>query len=195
MAGLAERLLPVPAAVTPAAFWGRVAAYVFLLAWGWRLAGLGVAYGEINGSFAHLILLPFHEAGHVVFRPFGEFLAYLGGTLGQLLLPCVLTAALLRQNHDAFGASLGCWLLGVSLLDVAPYMYDALHPQLMLLSGAVGAEGGHDWIYLFTATGQMRNAQRIGRAAWALGVLVLALGNAWGACALYRQRLRLAQGG
>jgi hypothetical protein len=189
----ADYLFQVPARVQPAVFWARVLAFLCLAVWGWRLAGLSVAEGEMNGSFAHAILIPFHEAGHVIFRPFGEFLMYLGGTLGQLLMPAVLIVALLRQNGDAFGASLGLWLLGVSLLDIAPYMYDALHPRLMLLTGGIGVEGGHDWIFVFVALGWVGKAQTIARATWALGVAVLALANAWGAYMLYCQRQYLAE--
>ena len=32
---------------------------------------------------------------------------------------------MLRKNRDPFGAAIALWLFGVSMLDVAPYMYDA----------------------------------------------------------------------
>jgi hypothetical protein len=116
----------------------------------------------------------------------------LGGTLGQLLMPLVLAGALLLKNRDPFGASVGLWLVGVSLLDVAPYMYDALHPQLMLLSGATGEEGGHDWIYLFTSMGLLPRAQAIGAAVHKLGALLVLASLAWGAAVLWRQHARIA---
>ena len=31
--------------------------------------------------------LLFHEAGHLILRPFGDWLQFLGGTLGQLAFP------------------------------------------------------------------------------------------------------------
>ncbi len=40
-------------------------------------------------SFWHLVNLPFHEAGHLIFRPFGRLMTSLGGSLGQLLMPLV----------------------------------------------------------------------------------------------------------
>jgi len=98
----------------------------------------------------------------VVFRLFGQWIMVLGGTLGQLIMPAILGGALLFKNRDPFGASIGLWFFGVSLLDIAPYMYDALDPQLMLLSGTTGEEGGHDWIYLFTSVGLLGKAQIIG---------------------------------
>ena len=139
--------------------------------WGWVLIAQDYRVGEIGSSFLHGPLLLFHEAGHVIFRVFGEWVGVLGGTLAQLLLPAVIVVAFLWKNRDPFGAALGLWLLGVSLLDVAPYMYDALQPQLTLLNGSVGEEGGHDWIYLFESMGLRPRAQFIGAATHKLGAL------------------------
>jgi hypothetical protein len=118
--------------------------------------------GQMGSSFIHRPLLIFHEAGHVVFRLFGEWVTVLGGTLGQLIMPAILGGALLIKNRDPFGAAIGLWFVGVSLLDIAPYMYDALHPQLMLLSGMTGEDGGHDWIFLFSSLGLLQKSQFIG---------------------------------
>ena len=156
------------------------------------LVRLDYHVGEFAEAFLHRPLLVFHEAGHVVFRPFGEWLTVLGGTLGQLLMPLVLAGALLLRNRDPFGAAIGLWFFGVSLLDVAPYMYDALHPQLMLLSGTTGEEGGHDWIYLFSSMGMLPKAQVIGGLTHKLGTAVLLLSLAWGAWVLRLQCPRLS---
>ncbi len=43
----------------------------------------------ILNSFLHYIILPFHEAGHVFFRPFGRLITSMGGSLGQLIIPTV----------------------------------------------------------------------------------------------------------
>ncbi|MEO8120348.1 MAG: hypothetical protein ABI606_13650 [Rhodoferax sp.] len=96
------------------------------------------------------------------------------------------------MNRDPFGAAVGLWFLGVSLLDVAPYMYDALQPQLMLLSGSTGEAGGHDWIYLFSSLGLLPRAQLIGGLTHKLGALVLLLALGWAACLLRRQYSRVA---
>jgi hypothetical protein len=136
----------------------------------------------------------FHEAGHVLFRLFGEWMMFLGGTLGQLLMPALIVAAFLWKNRDPFGAAVGLWLLGVSLLDVAPYMYDALEPQLMLLSGRSGEDGGHDWIYLFDSMGLRPRAQAIGTLTHRLGSLVVLLSLAWAAWLLARQRQHIGSG-
>jgi hypothetical protein len=87
---------------------------------------------------------------------------------------------------------MGLWLLGVSLLDVAPYMHDALDPQLMLLSGRSGEDGGHDWIYLFESMGLLQRAPLIGALTHKLGALVILLALAWAAWVLALQRRRIA---
>lgn len=191
-AGLRDWLWHVPAQVDVTAFRLRVALLVAFAVWGVRLAWMDYREGEIMNSFIHGPLLVFHEAGHVAFRPFGEWVAVLGGTLGQLLMPAVLGAALLWKNRDPFGAAIGLWLFGVSVLDVAPYMYDALEPQLTLLGGGTGNDSFHDWIYLFDSVHQLRHAQRIGAFTHALGAAIVLLALAWGAGVLRLQRRRIA---
>jgi hypothetical protein len=155
--------------------------------WGMRLISMGIDEGEINSSFVHGPLLIFHEAGHVIFRPFGEFTMMLGGTLGQLLVPTILSAALLLKNRDPFGGSIGLWFLGVSFLDVAPYVYDALHPKLMLLTGTTGEDGPHDWIYILDAIGLRNQAQALGSLVHMLGAATIMIALAWGAAVLWKQ--------
>ena len=178
----------VPEQVDASAFKARVALLFAFAAWGLRLCWLDYRDGEIMNSFIHAPLLIFHEAGHVIFRPFGEWVAVLGGTLGQLLMPAVLGVALLWKNRDPFGAAIGLWLFGVSVLDVAPYMYDAWEPQLTLLGGGTGNDSFHDWIYLFDSVNQLHHAQRIGAITHALGVALILVAIAWGAALLRLQR-------
>ena len=191
-AGAESLLWHVPQRVDATAFKVRVGLLVFFAAWGLRLCWLDYRDGEIMGSFIHAPLLIFHEAGHVVFRLFGQWVAVLGGTLGQLLMPAILGGALLWKNRDPFGAAIGLWLFGVSVLDVAPYMYDAWEPHLTLLGGGTGDDSFHDWIYLFDSVNQLHHAQRIGAFTHALGVAIVLLGLDWGAGVLRLQRRHLA---
>ncbi|MEO8102778.1 MAG: zinc ribbon domain-containing protein [Betaproteobacteria bacterium] len=181
----------VPPRIEPAPFWSRLVLWLLFVLWGLRLMWMDHQTGEIGSSFLHGPLLVFHEAGHVIFRLFGEFMAVLGGTLGQLLMPAVLCGALLFKNRDPFGAAICLWLVGVSLLDVAPYVYDALHPQLVLLGGRTGEEGGHDWMYLLEATGQTRRAHSLGWLVHKLGALVMVISMAWAGWILWQQRGRM----
>ena len=160
--------------------WRLPMAAVFAV-WGVMLILMDYRDGEIGGSFLHRPLLVFHEAGHVLFMPFGEWMTVLGGTLGQLLMPAILAGALLLKNEDRFGAAMGVWLLGVSVLDVAPYIYDALHPQLMLLGGRTGEDGPHDWIYLLSSMGLLSRAQMLGALTHYLGALIVLGASIWSA--------------
>ena len=120
---LLGRLLYVPARVDSISFYGRCAAYLFFFVWGWRLYGLDIGDADIMGSFMHLIVLPIHEAGHVLFIPFGRFMTVLGGSLFQVLLPLVLMASFVfgfgGSRRDNPAASLMCGGPR-SIIDVAP---------------------------------------------------------------------------
>ena len=150
--------------------------------------------GEIGGSFMHNILLPIHEAGHVLFRPFGEFMMILGGSLFQIVFPFGIGIAFVVVNRDNFGAAICLWWTSVSLVDLSPYIYDALQPQLILLGGHTGEDGPHDWIYLLGTFGQIRNAQHWGAFAHVLGSVSVIASLAWAAAILWKQRGRINSG-
>lgn len=173
-------------------FYGRCIALVLLVIWSWFLFGYDYRDGEIGTSFMHNILLPIHEAGHVLFSPLGEFMMILGGSLFQLALPFAIGVAFIVINRDNFGAAIGVWWASVSLVDLSPYIYDALHPQLTLIGGGTGAnDGPHDWIYLLITLGQIDNAQRWGAFIHISGGLLMLAALVWGAAVLWRQRLQL----
>ena len=190
--GLGAWLWHVPERVDATAFKVRVALLVVFALWGLRLCWMDYRDGEMMTSFIHGPLLVFHEAGHVLFRLFGEWMTVLGGSLFQVLVPAILCGALLWKNRDPFGAAIGLWLVGVSVMDVAPCMYDAWEPQLTLLGGGTGNDSFHDWIYLFDSMNVLHRAQRIGGVTHAVGVGIAVLAVAWGARVLWLQRQRLA---
>jgi len=191
--GWLERLTHVPERVDVTAFRLRVLLLAALVLWSWFLLRMDYRTGDIMQSFLHRPLLVFHEAGHVVFMAFGEWISVLGGTLGQLLMPLVLAGALLLRNQDPFGAAIGLWFFGVSVLDVAPYVYDALEPRLMLLSGHTGAEGGgHDWMYLLDSMDLRHRARMLGGLVHTAGGATVLGALAWAGWLLLRQRRQLA---
>ena len=185
---LIATLLYVPRRTDPVGFWCRTVLLALFAVWGLRLIVLDYETGEMMSSFLHGPLLVFHEAGHVIFSFFGEFIMVFGGSLAQLLMPAIMAGALLLRNRDPFGAAIGTWLLGVSLLDLAPYVYDALQPELILLGGHTGAEGGHDWIYLLSATGLLQSAHGLGWLVHKSGAALILASLAWGAWILMQQK-------
>jgi hypothetical protein len=188
--GLRSLLLPPE----PKADWATVAAraaiFLVLLTWGIRLMSSTIAENAVGQSFLHLVNLPFHEAGHLLFRPFGAFMQSLGGTLGQLLMPAICCGVLLVQTRDPFGASVALWWFGENFLDIAPYVADARAGVLPLLGGNVGHSapyGFHDWEYLLTETGLLGMDHTLARASFALGCVIMLAALAWGAVLLHGQ--------
>lgn len=183
--------LPVETALAsgdPIRYYGRAAALLFVAIWGLRLIAMDYRGGETGGSFMHNIVLPIHEAGHVLFMPFGEFMTILGGSLFQVALPLAIGAAFLLRQRDAFGAAICLWWAGASLVDLAPYIWDSLSPQLILLGGHTGEDGPHDWIYLLERLGALRRAHAWGAAAHHLGTLMMLGGVGWGGWWLWQER-------
>jgi hypothetical protein len=167
---------------------GRGVLLVALALWSLSFFAMAMDGDRLAASFMHLVHLPFHEAGHIVFMPFGSLLTALGGTLMQLLVPLLCAGALLRRL-DRFGAAVGLWWTGQSLMDIAPYVADARALRLMLLGGHTGAEvEGHDWEAILSTLGWLRYDVTLGRAANLLGILLMLAALAWGARVLWRQR-------
>jgi hypothetical protein len=122
-------------------------AALFSLYFGW------VALTPMYGSFLDNVDLPIHEFGHLLFRPFGEFMMVAGGSLFQVILPVVFVGYFIWQRSFYSGAIVLFWV-GQSILNVYVYAADAVKMQLVLTSGFTGSEGSfHDWNYLLTATG------------------------------------------
>lgn len=183
----------VPDQVSSPALMARAALLLGFMFWGLKLIALDFRTGGMGASFLHGPLLIFHEAGHVIFSVLGNFMMVLGGTLAQLLLPTIIAGAFLLKNRDPFGAAIATWLVGVSLLDVAPYVYDALEPELMLLGGGTGEEGGHDWIYMLGELGLIEHSHALGWFIHKIGAGVVIASLAWAAWLLWEQRKRLSE--
>jgi hypothetical protein len=187
----ADRIIELEAAtqINPATYWGRVAVYLLLFAWGWYFIFLKMESNAIGYSFMHNIDLVFHEAGHVLFRPFGDFMMVLGGSLMQMIMPLIVAGTFLFKQHDSFGASVGIWWLGQSMMDIAPYINDARAMELQLVGGGTGRDrpGIHDWNNLLWDLGMLPKDHAIARTVDTLGEITVMLALAWGGYVLFRQ--------
>lgn len=191
---LGALLFHVPGSVSKTTWQGRRAALVVFAIWtAWIWIDMDIRKGDAGSTILHMILLPFHEAGHyAIFRWFGDFIMTLGGTLGQHLMPIVMGAALLVKHRDPFGAALLFWLLGFSTIDMAVYMYDAFDPKLMLLGGATGQESdGHDWQNTFGDLGLLRRSRGIGLFFGVAGMAMMLAALLWAARVLKMQKERI----
>lgn len=171
--------------------WVIAAKFLLLLSlalWGLRLASQPIVSNTVGESFLHLINLPFHEAGHIFFTPFGRFIQILGGTLGQLIIPAVVAGTFLYQ-HQPYSAAIGLWWLGESCLDIAPYIDDARAGQLMLLGGVTGSEveDYHDWEGILSRLGMMPYDHALARVVFTLGFLIMLAAVCWGGYILWRE--------
>ncbi len=124
--------------------------------------------------------LGIHELGHVVFSPFGQFLAIAGGTLLQCAAP-IIAGVLFWRQRDYFAIAFAlCWL-GTNFFAIAPYAADAIVQELPLVSVGSG-EPIHDWGYMLGRLGWMHHATTVGglfRAAGASAMLCGLLAGGW----------------
>lgn len=159
---------------------GRLVFLLLLAYWTWRFLAYPMREDVIGASFLHLTNLPFHEAGHIIFSFFGDFMTTLGGSLTQVLVPIVCGIAFLTTSPNPFGAAVMGWWAGENLLDVAIYINDARALQLTLIGGHTGAEvEGHDWERILTMTNALHLDHRIANIAQAAGGLLMVACLAW----------------
>jgi hypothetical protein len=191
-------LMPGPSweddAVNPFSFAGRCLLFSLLAVWGWTFMVTPLESNYAGESMLHLVNLPFHEAGHVFFMPFGRFMMVLGGTLGQVLMPLICAGTLLLKTRDAFGASVALWWTAENFMDIAPYMNDARALELILLGGVTGQEvEGHDWEYLLSSLGWLRYDHVLAHLTQWIGISLMAAALVWGGLLLLGQYQRLKQ--
>ena len=134
---------------------------------------LWIAYDPMAGSFLDLVDLPIHETGHLIFRPFGEFIGIAGGSLFQVILPAVFVGYfILRQQY--YSAAVVMFWVGQSIINVWVYAADAVVMRLVLTSGLTGSEGSfHDWNYMLTRTGLLGSTKMVAGIIRSIGTLVI----------------------
>ncbi|MDH4304883.1 MAG: hypothetical protein OEV53_12555 [Nitrospira sp.] len=175
-------------------FYGRALVFVAMLWWGWTFIVTPLETNYTGESFLHLVNLPFHEAGHILFIPFGRFMTILGGTLGQILMPMICLGTFLVKTHDPFGASVALWWMAESMMDIAPYINDARALDLMLLGGVTGKEtDGHDWNNILTMLNLLEWDHRLAHLIYNLGILLMFASFLWGGVLLQRHYCRLSE--
>ncbi|MBC7895700.1 MAG: hypothetical protein H7066_09810 [Cytophagaceae bacterium] len=119
-----------------------------------RKVGLGIAlasaalrwFNPAYWDFLDDLDLAIHEAGHVIFQPFGEPMLTLGGSLFQVIVPLAFVLYFIRSGQR-FAAWFTLVWVGINLLNVAIYVGDARAQELPLLGGENTV---HDWWYLLT---------------------------------------------
>jgi hypothetical protein len=184
-----EWLFPTEEEISPPVFYGKAFFTLILIAWGIRFIFAPIEGDYVGRSFMHLINLPFHESGHVIFSFFGDFIRVLGGTLCQVLVPLVCMVEFLRRS-DVFAAACALWWVGQSFIDAAPYIYDARAGELMLLGGVTGRDAPdyHDWHNILDRLGLLSWDHSIAYASKTFGAFLILASLAWCAWYLHRHR-------
>ena len=168
---------------------GRVLLLLVLIRWTWLFLVWPMRQDVIGSSFLHLISIPFHEAGHILFAPFGDVVTALGGSIAQVLIPIVCFVAFLTTNPNPFGAAVMAWWAGQNLMDVAVYINDARALKLVLLGGQTGAEvEGHDWERILIAWGMLHRDHQIARAVQFAGEMLMIAALLWAVAIVVRER-------
>lgn len=182
-----ELALHVPEEVNALYVYARAALLAALIVYGVKLAAMDVPSWEMASSLMHMPMVPIHEFGHLLFRPFGEFMHNLGGSLFQAGLPLVFGGIFLVKNRDPFSAAVMLWWSAVAVMDIAPYMYDAQMPQHILLTGRTGDTGAHDFIDVLGDLGLLLRAQAVARITHGFGVAMLIASFAWAGWMVWKQ--------
>lgn len=124
-----------------------------------------------DGTFLDRVDLIAHEAGHLLFGYFGQFMLVIGGTLGQLLVP-VGIAIYFATRREFYSAAVVTFWLGQNLFNISVYMKDAAAMELPLVSIG-GGDSIHDWNWLLLKFNILAWDQTIGNTIFGMGVLVV----------------------
>ena len=165
-----------------------------IFVWGLKLFFTPIE--EAGNNILHYVNLPFHEAGHIFFRLFGEFFTILGGSLFQLIMPMICAVVLLLKTRDPFGASVALWWFGENFIDLARYINDSRSLELVLLGGVTGKDrpGFHDWENILGTLGLLPYDHIIAHSAMWFGLICMLSACAWAGCLLFKELSVLKQG-
>ena len=188
-----EGALSLPDTVNPFELGARAVVCLGLLILSWSFVFAEIERSQMSPTLVHFILsrvnLVFHEAGHIIFIPLGNFMTVLGGSLLQVLIPMICSGAFLGRHLNPFGAAVCVWWTGQSLIGLAPYINDARAQRLVLLGGVTGRDrpGYHDWNNILGQLGWLRHDHTLARLVQMWGTILILLALAWAAYLVHAQ--------
>jgi hypothetical protein len=153
------------------------------LYWFWALVFVPSTPDNPPWIFLDYATLIFHEAGHFIFLPFGEFMHVLGGSLNQLLIPAIVLIAFIRQK-EGLSAGFALFWLGSSASNLSYYIADARAQQLPLLGGDPDS---HDWTWLLTHMNLMSSDTAIGGVLHIIAIVTMIGGLYWMISSVYKK--------
>jgi len=117
--------------------------------------------------------LLFHEAGHPIVGIISSRLEPYGGTLGQLVFPCVVVVSSWRGGKPIGLAAAAIWFFE-NWFNISRYMADARRLELPLVGG-----GDHDWNTIFARWGVLSQDTRIAEVVRTFGWIGIAVSFGW----------------
>jgi len=158
---------------------------IFLAAAGWYFFSRAA---DRNGyHFLDNVDLVIHEAGHVIFLPFGEFIGMAGGTILQLLAPLVFVAYFFLRE-ERFSAGIMMLWLGQSFINVARYAGDAIAMELPLIGGGI-----HDWNWMLTSLNMLNKTALVSDAFYYSGAAAITAGVIVAGASLFGSKNELSE--
>lgn len=148
-----------------AAFFGRLVLIVFA-----SITTISLIRSPIESSWMHPVHLVIHEAGHMIFAAFGEFMGILGGSLLQILVPIMFTVYFILRE-DYFAMFFCMFWLGDSIVNVGTYLADGKNMYLPLIADGLI----HDWNWLLSRMDLLESAEAIGQAFHLVGYSLLVI--------------------
>ena len=132
---------------------------------------LWCAYDPYQWHLIDGVNLVIHEAGHLIFGPFGQFMMIAGGSLFQVIMPA-LFVGYFWYHSKYYSAALVLFWVGESILNVSVYAGDAVALQLPLLGGP---DSMHDWNYLLGSLNLLPATAKVAGAIRLLGTITILL--------------------
>ena len=120
-------------------------------------------YGLIDN--ADLVI---HEAGHLFFKFFGQYIYTLGGTLIQIILPSIIFYYFFRNDYRT-GMQVSLLWLGQNFINISVYAADAQTRKLPLLGGN---KVYHDWHYLLNEVGLLQYDAEVGYFFFSIAIII-----------------------
>jgi hypothetical protein len=112
--------------------------------------------------------LVIHEAGHLFFRFFGNYIYTLGGTLMQIILPSIIFFYFFRNDYRT-GMQFSLLWLGQNFINISVYAADAQARRLPLLGGN---KVYHDWHYLLSEIGLLHYDAEVGYFFFSIAIII-----------------------
>lgn len=125
-----------------------------------------------------------HEAGHIVFMPFGEFMSTAGGSILQVLMPMSFVIYFIRKEMLYSGSLVMFWV-GQNFINIALYMKDAIEMKLPLLGGGI-----HDWNFIFSRLNLLSKTQFLSSLFYLLGFVIIIMAGVVGLYAVLESNKR-----